>query len=279
MTDTIVSSGTNVKFIGATTPMTQANWQDYFGTLHKSGVLEGFGVINGNVYDGAAIVNGIIAKIVTELGYTPFTPPSDQEIDALILIRVYLKQQKVELIRRTGIAAGSSYQNCADVIVNLIQNEDAYCTRNDDYYEMTLGYINAAVDYRYTINCRRFSTPPSGPIQGSDILQGNQDYFMSGAQNYRIDPFNPPERIKIFDLTSYNIITFSKYFYLAYNSTVYDTNVAPLVYAAVPITFYYNNSDFTVDGVTIKHTTTKAMAMFEVVRYYKNTVYSVTVTE
>ena len=39
MQETVIATGTDVKFIGGVTPMTQENWQAYFSTFHKNGII------------------------------------------------------------------------------------------------------------------------------------------------------------------------------------------------------------------------------------------------
>lgn len=282
MQETVVSTGTDLKFIGAATPMTQANWQEYFSALHnKNGVLEGFDGAVGKVFDGAAIVNGLIANIETANGYTTYTQPSAEENDVLIVLRVYLKQQKVELVRKSGIAAGTSYQDCADVLVNLIQNENAYCTRNTDYYELSLLYHNRSVDNSEVVVCRRLATPESEVISNRTYLEGNNTYYFSGNTVLKINPFNPPQHVKVYADEKDSIIAFSKYFNFTYESSTYDTEIAPLVLSALPVEYYYDSTDkkYTSYGNRLEHRTSSPVACFNIVNRYKNTKYFVSVLE
>jgi len=268
MSGTVVATGTDVKFIGSMTPMTQTNWQNYFGMLHKTGIIDGLllDASRNRLTDGSVIVNGLIAKIETDNGYTSITGPTSDEVDALFLVRVYLKQEKVELVRKTGIAAGASDQDCADVVISMIQDESSYCDRNDDYYEIALGYWSYHVEQYHAIDCRRFSVTPRNMSTQAEQISGNGIYCCSASADVMIKPFNPVDEAVIVDRVNFSgdVISFSKYFYLGYGK--YNSDIAPLVYASLPISYDYRSSDFTVDGVKIKHTTTVGMTTFRVAR-------------
>lgn len=269
MQETVVKTGTNVKFIGSVTKMTQANWQDYFKAFKKTGIVgaDSFKVETAmlsypRIYDGVVMVDGILAKYETDDGYFYSTKPSQSEIDALFCVRVYLQQEKIEIVRKTGLAAGTSYQNCADVIVNLIQNEDAYCTRNDTYFDVAFCYLNYNDD-QHNVDCRRYSEDVKANMPHG-FLSGDGSVYYSGANVdiEGIDPFNPPD-----DLHFTYIASQSGNYYVQFNVNYLignyygnlHTNVEPLVRTALPLTFCYT-SDFTASGNTIKHTSNSLTA-------------------
>lgn len=264
MQETVIATGTDVKFIGGVTPMTQENWQAYFSTFHKNGIIGTNDFKQGSasssyfvVYDGSVFANGIIAKLETANGYTLVTTPTSSERDILICARVYLKQEKIELVRKTTLAAGSSYQNCADVIVNLIQNEDAYCTRNDDYYDIAIAYVNYLDTYS-VIDCRRFS----GKIMWRDVPEkyrlrgdGSYTYNDSSGAYFEIDPFVPPteaQLVYIAKTSGQKDNSFGLRYYLSTNST-FTTNISPLIMNSLPLTYYYDPSVFAINSTSLVH--------------------------
>lgn len=270
MQETVVSTGTNVKFIGSATPMTQANWQDYFSTTMKNGVVGMTDFLvdpgyesNVKINDGKLIVNGLIIKQESVNGYIFVPKPASG--DALYCVRVYLTEQKYEIIRKDSIAEGTSYQDCADVIVDLIQSEDAYCERNEQYFDFAIGYYNANVDTTHIVDCRRYSETLELYENSVTWLRGKCYNTNTGSVTLMLSPFWPVEKVKFVSFYSGSTIGFSKYFFLA-TGTAYNANVAPLVAADIPITFEYNNAQFTNGETAITHTTTTNMASFEVSR-------------
>lgn len=268
MQETVVKTGTNVKFIGSTTKMTQANWQDYFKVFKKTGFvgIDSFKVETAvlnypRIYDGAVMVNGILAKYETDDGFFYSTKPTQSEIDALFCVRVYLQEEKIEIVRKTGLAAGTSYQNCADVIVNLIQNEDAYCTRNDTYFDVAFCYLNYNDD-QHNVDCRRFSEDVKAMLYHGFLSGNGSVYFVSAISTTPnfiingIDPFNPPDEIHFTFAASQNgtyYLQLNQNLLIANRYGNLFTNVEPLVRNALPITYLYT-SDFTVSGNGIKNT-------------------------
>ena len=266
MQESIVSTGADVKFIGNSTPMTQANWQDYFSTFHKNGII-GYddlrvSIINTTVYIryGSVFVNGLLAKLDTGSGTTvTSTTPTQSEIDALFCLRVYLQEEKVELVRKTGLAAGTSYQNCADVVVNLMFHDHLYCTRDDEIYEIPIAYMQYA-SCTYFVDCRRYSGTYQFSGNVADIRgDGERVFGYSSGSDYYIDPFIPPKSTKLI-FYPWEAGTFTngfKYqYYFGDENSWFTTNIEPLVRNSVPIVYYYDKSDFTLDSVNnrITHT-------------------------
>ena len=273
MQESVVVTGNNVKFIGGVTPMTQENWQDYFMTFKKNGVIgmDDFtavtdGLSSVRIYDGSVIVDGILARYETDDGYFYGAKPTSTEIDALFCVRVYLHEEKVEIVRKTGLAAGSSYQNCADVIAYMILHEDAYCTRNDQIFDVPIAYLNY-MDSDNRVDVRRFCDPKARLLPGTNIFRGNGVVYrgVSGGNSYDyngVDPFNPPDDIQLAIVPLYSGNVQSN-FNLRYNigastnpGKLFNT-VEPLVRTARPLTFYYT-SDFTTTTNGIQYTTTIA---------------------
>ena len=194
MGSSIVATGNNVKFIGGVTPLTQANWQEYFGTLEPNGIVSGFDFLDRGlsldtkITDGKIYMNGILYSLDTNDGYTTIAKPTEEEVDTFICARVYFHEERIELIRKTNIAPATYYAQYIPYVEQFATDESYQCDRNSSFYELPIGY---RVYRREIGDLRRFRTDDSEIII-SEILQpvpvqSNRTYVIRGdSSNIRI---------------------------------------------------------------------------------------------
>ena len=155
MTENILATYDNVKFIEGKTKLTQPNWQSYFGASIPNGVFSGLelrqqdqGVtLNYYVMDGVAFVNGIKAELSTAQGYTDIGQLyiADDK-DCFVCLRVYFGSEKAELIRKDHIIDGiteytsSDYYKYTWALGKFIQDEAYQCERGNNYWDIPLYY-------------------------------------------------------------------------------------------------------------------------------------------
>lgn len=145
-TETIIGTSNNVKFIEGVTPMTQANWQEYFGKQFENRVIEGFNINKPSsnyivVYDGSVCVNGIYAKIEFDGGWT--TVQFSDTNDAFVCLRVYLNEERAELVKKGGIAPYDSSVYYSNVVWSFMADESYQCTRSGTVFEIPICYVCA----------------------------------------------------------------------------------------------------------------------------------------
>ena len=193
MEETIIETFDDVKFIQGATKMNQTNWQNYFGTMLPNGIYEGLLVqdyygLNENGYpitmwdypniitDGSVFVNGLLAQIRTEDGYTEIGNTT-ANTDRFICVRVYLKEEKAQIVQKTGIAEYDSTRvnyniNTLHELDKFVFDETYCCDRNEYYwdipifyqvpYDLTTPYIlSDGRSLRRTVNLNR--TPVHNP--------------------------------------------------------------------------------------------------------------------
>lgn len=194
-----------VKFIQGVTKLNQTNWQTYFGGALPNGLYEGLMVQNfyGSnlntwvLTDGKAIVNGLLVDIKTDAGYTDIGTCTAQGIkDRFICLRVYLKEEKAQIYQVSNIATWSSTlstwnQNCFDKMQYMLNHEDAYCTRNNDYYDLPLFYGCDETSTYWLSEGRNLGryVKPNKQIEQDPRLYGINDstakgVLISGRNNY-----------------------------------------------------------------------------------------------
>lgn len=178
MTETVIATGNNVKFIEGVTEMTQANWQEYFGKQFENRVIEGFNPRKSTdatavIYDGSVFVNGIYAKLELEGGSKNIYVLDSY--DTFLCLRVYFDEEKVELVKKT-VATGSSESDIADIAMHFIADESYQCTRNDTIYEIPLFYCGASY-YTNGFDLRRHGVLNEN-LYGNRILSGNNTYVL-----------------------------------------------------------------------------------------------------
>lgn len=162
MEETILETFDDVKFIQGATKMNQTHWQEYFGTALPNGIYDGLQVqdyyglqvreLGGFPYesdipvatfdypniltDGSVFVNGLLAQIRTEDGYTEIGR-GENESDRFICIRVYLKEEKAQIIQKTGIAefdsTASTYDRRTMHALNHFMADESYCCERNEY--------------------------------------------------------------------------------------------------------------------------------------------------
>lgn len=169
MEETILETFNDVKFIQGATKMNQTNWQAYFGTALPNGIYDGLMVQDyyGEatftypkvLTDGSAFVNGLIAQIQTEDGYTEIGEWTyDQEVflagnalDRFICLRVYLQEEKAQIVQKTGFV--TEYGPTQNVTIytdydvktmamlkNFLADESYGCTRNEYIWDIPIFY-------------------------------------------------------------------------------------------------------------------------------------------
>ena len=155
MNESVISSFENVKFIQGLTPMTQENWQSYFGSAIKSGVYNGLAPKSTSqsptsirITDGDVFANGIQARLETQDGYTDIGSMINTGLeDRLICVRVHFSSETAQLIQKTNVSdiPSSVPQDgmdtyFANTLAKLIADESYLCTRNSSYYDIPIFY-------------------------------------------------------------------------------------------------------------------------------------------
>lgn len=214
--ETVIATYDDVKFIQSTTPMTQANWQEYFGTALESGVYSGFEQRNyiGNssysngkrlITDGCVVANGIYAKIQTNDGYTDIGAFPSGVVDRLIVVRVYYGSETAELVQKTGLAdvsTGIPSQSylCQRELMYLSFDESRNCVRNNDYYEIPIFYQGGSSTFlsegkdlrRMVYRSTRKPTQDTNntgilnPESNVLLLKGNDHIVLTTAGTYKV---------------------------------------------------------------------------------------------
>lgn len=216
MQESVVATFNDVKFIRSTTPMTQANWQEYFGNAIQSGVYSGLEQRNYNgstvytngrrlITDGVVFANGIYAKLETEDGYTDIGAFPSGVVDRMIVVRVYYGSETAELVQKTGLAevsTGTPAQDylCQRELMKLTFDESRNCIRNTEYYEIPVFYqgktstfLSEGKDLRRMI-CRDTRKPAQdtnntgikSPESNVILLKGNDHVRLTTAGTYKV---------------------------------------------------------------------------------------------
>lgn len=207
MGSSIVATGNNVKFIGGVTPLTQANWQEYFGTLEPNGIVSGFDFLDRGlsldtkITDGKIYMNGILYSLDTNDGYTTIAQPTQEEVDTFVCARVYFHEERIELIRKTNIAPATYYAQYIPYVEQFATDESYQCDRNSSFYELPIGY---RVYRREIGDLRRFRADDSEIIVSNNLqpvpVQSNRTYVIRGdSSNIRIyvDIVKTAKQVKI----------------------------------------------------------------------------------
>jgi hypothetical protein len=257
MAESIMSTGTNVKFIEGMTLMTQANWQEYFASQFPNRIIDGFDTSSGSssisVANGSAIVNGIYTKMEFENGRVIFAPIG---YDAFICLRVYLNEEKVELVEKYNIAASNSSASIQTAMMKFMSDESYQCTRNDTIYEIPLHY--SGTDYFASgIDLRRRgvlseNVQKDNPTTSTTVLSGRNKYYLglpnTGADTLipvYIDFINEAEDVDLYFYVSNSssgaTLAISQYPY---------TNISndPLGYYMLMLVIRYDSTEWTLDS-------------------------------
>lgn len=167
MEELVLETFDDVKFIQGATKMNQTNWQGYFGTTLPNGVYEGLRVQDyyGEasfgypkiITDGSVFVNGLLAQIHTDEGYTEigddywdgaineWATQGESALDRFICIRVYLNEEKAQIVQKSGIAEFNANhlvynENVTEQLNKFIQDESYCCTRNEYIWDVPIFY-------------------------------------------------------------------------------------------------------------------------------------------
>ena len=252
MTESIIATYDNVKFIEGITPMTQDNWQSYFSPVVQNGVYSGleFQQYTSNsgilfrVTDGVAYVNGIRAELHTPEGYTDIGSWYESgDKDAFFCLRVYRNQEKAEIVKKINIVdsiveAAYDWFKYTWALGKFIGDESYQCENNFVYYEIPLIYFGKASGFlRYGRDLRRMVKPdgkrevnPRNPdIYNNqyNLIRSNNVYtFETGTTYpYYIDAVNPPDDAIIFTEYSNTYVKLYKEQYIndcyCYNDSSY----------------------------------------------------------
>lgn len=216
MTESIIATYDNVKFIEGVTEMTQDNWQSYFSPVIQNGVYSGLefqqygssSSITFRITDGIAYVNGIRAELHTPEGYTDIGAWYESgDPDAFFCLRVYFDQEKAEIIKKTGIVdlvtqtVSDDFYKYTYTLGYFLQDESYQCERNFTYYEIPLMYFGMSATFlRYGRDLRRMikidgkrEFNPRVPC----VYTNNYDLLKSNNVNtnlsFYIDVINPPD--------------------------------------------------------------------------------------
>ena len=224
MNESVISTFTGVKFIQGLTPMTQENWQSYFGSAIKNGVYSGLAPKNApqstvsiQVTDGVVFANGIQARLETEDGYTDIGSMLNTGLeDRLICVRVHYNSETAELIQKSNVtdipsSAVERTKNSlfAQTLAKLTADESYLCTRNESYWDIPIFYqskYNSWVMYGRDLR-RKVELSPSKltnpPLDTTDrtwqygVLISGQNRYTAGESTRRIvffpDVINQPD--------------------------------------------------------------------------------------
>lgn len=199
MAETILSTSDNVKFIEGMTKMNQSNWQTYFGKALPNGVYDGLLVqdfigsssSSSDTYTfprmltaGSVFVNGIMAKLDTNVDLGEITGQTGV-YDRFICARVWLHEEKMQIIQKTGIAEYSSdgsmwNYNLTAQTKFFMDYEDYQCTRNTYYYDVPLFYqsygqegqenaLSKGRNLRRMVNLNQTVQSCINPMQDGDV--------------------------------------------------------------------------------------------------------------
>lgn len=256
MAEYIMSTGTDVKFIEGITLMTQANWQEYFSAQFPNRIIDGFNTTSSsssiNVVNGSAIVNGIYTKMEFENGRIIFAPVG---YDAFICLRVYLNEEKVELVEKYNIATSNSSNSIQTAMENFMSDESYQCTRNDTIYEIPLHY--SGTDYFANgIDLRRRGTlsenvQNDNPTTTTTVLSGRNKYYLdlpnTGADTLipvYIDFINGAEDVDLY----FYVSNYGSGATLAISQYPYTDPSNPLSNYAQMLIIRYDSAEWTVDS-------------------------------
>lgn len=217
MTESIIATFDDVKFVEGVTKMTQNNWQKYFKSAIPNGVYSGLEFKNSqnaskyyNFLDGIAFVNGMMAEISTPDGYTDLGAITPSASDAFFCLRIYFDREQAELVQKTDIYTDISrwndnYYKYMNTLGYLEKQEDYECERNLTYYEIPLFYIvsgwsngplSSGIDLRRMIkpDQSRKLNPRVPCIYSnySTLLSSNNIYTVSSDTTFYIDAINLP---------------------------------------------------------------------------------------
>ena len=224
MNESVISTFTGVKFIQGLTPMTQENWQSYFGSAIKNGVYSGLAPKNApqstvsiQVTDGVVFANGIQARLETEDGYTDIGSMLNTGLeDRLICVRVHYNSETAELIQKSNVtdipsSAVERTKNYlfAQTLAKLTADESYLCTRNESYWDIPIFYqskYNSWVMYGRDLR-RKVELSPSKltnpPLDTTDrtwqygVLISGQNRYTAGESTRRVvffpDVINQPD--------------------------------------------------------------------------------------
>lgn len=252
MTESIIATYDNVKFIEGVTEMTQDNWQSYFSPVIQNGVYSGlefqqYGSSSSNTFritDGIAYVNGIRAELHTPEGYTDIGAWHESGYsDAFFCLRMYFDQEKAEIIKKTGIIDSVTEYTPEDfykytyALGYFLQDESYQCERNFTYYEIPLMYFGMSTTFlRYGRDLRRMvkidgkrEVDPRNPCIYTNyynLIRSNNVYTVDNAgTSFYIDVVNSPDNAIIVGGSSSTTIKLYKEHYIndyyCYNSSGY----------------------------------------------------------
>ena len=194
MAETLIATVDNVKFINGVTEMNQANWQEYFASQFRNRIIDGLtpsasssGI---SVADGSVIVNGIYAKTAFTNGSVSL---SYSGYDAFVCLRVYLNEERVELVEKYNIAASSTSQNIQTEAGNFMADESYQCTRNDTIYEIPIIY--AGKDYFSSgVDLRKFGVRSENYFESGTLARHvftSKNNYIIGVPNTGVDTLIP----------------------------------------------------------------------------------------
>lgn len=243
MQETVIEEFTNVEFIQGKTKMNQTNWQTYFGAALPSGIYSGLMVQDyyGNqtfdypqiLTDGVVFANGIYAKIGTD-GYTDIgrIDGTTSVKDRFICIRVWLQEEKAQIVQKTNIAEYSTNisqfnSNVYRELMKFMDNESYLCTRNSYYYDIPVFYqsyedpdcwlsrgrsLRRVIDLqnKSLVNPNLIGTEiPEGGEAHSLLISGN-NYYSGYVNRVYMDYIDPPHDAMLYVRSNSN--TFKVYF-------------------------------------------------------------------
>ena len=249
MTEAIIATFDDVKFIEGVTKMTQSNWQGYFGSVIPDGVYSGleFQQINNSyssyyhLTDGVAFVNGLMAVLKTNDGYTDIGRwYATSEKDAFFCLRIYLKDQKAEVIKKVGILDTITEQATNEptkfmwALGKFLANEAYQCDRDELIWDVPLIYFGYNL-LNYGRDLRRMVKPNGKPeinprnpnlfSNRSSLVSSNNVYTATADATYYLDTVNfPNEAIILNDSESQISVKLCLNQYLNDFYTNYDIN-------------------------------------------------------
>lgn len=263
MTESIVATYDNVKFIEGVSKLTQDNWQSYFSHVIQNGVYSGLefqqqvntSSIMFHITDGIAFVNGIMAELHTADGYTDIGSWYETgNKDAFYCLRVYLNQEKAEIVKKTDIidsvtaSVPDDFYLYTYALGYFLQDESYQCARNNTYYDIPLMYFGMYATFlRFGRDLRRMVKPdgtreinPKNPCVYANfynLVRSNNVYAVGTAgTSYYIDSVNLPDDAIIVAGSSSTTI---KLYHEHYINDYYASNVPQYPYTDYKNAYVY----------------------------------------
>lgn len=226
----------DIMFVQGETPMTQENWQKYFGGVLPNGIYEGFAPSTSQgdkpvdgITAGVAVYNGLVYRMANRFAVDRDVPESNGY--RLISLRIYPDTGVAKLVETRGNAPVSSDETILNGIIEMTQNPVFYGMDYDqnsyvDYRLVYQGHKNslymAGVDLRQPAFMRNGQFPTRWRTYWNGYQSSYSGIILSGnevrnlvsprtdwALEVWFDPVNPPDNARL--VTNAHYVTFHEY--------------------------------------------------------------------